>query len=310
MTMMIAATTLLMALVIQGPARDTRPPQTDETISVTKGARLVVENFAGEVVVKTWDRDSLRVQARHGGRAKVDIRQTPTIVTVRSESGGIGSVDYDISAPAWMTVRVTGSFNFITVEGTQGEVHAETTRGDVVIKGGTGTVTAKSIQGQVIVEGARGKVTAVSVNESIRIADSSGDIMAETNNGHITLTGIKSADVEVATINGNIVFEGPPADRGRYRFTTHNGNITVAVPEAANVTFIVRTYNGSFSSTLNLAGPPRSEVRQGRRNTYTLGTGSAEMEMETFGGFIRVRRPGEVPSRSDAGKQEVKEKLQ
>ena len=79
---------------------------------------------------------------------------------------------------------------------------------------------------------------------------------------------------------------------GRYAFTTHNGDITVAIPETSNVSFAVRTYQGRFSPALKVSGPPRSEVRQGRRTSYTLGNGSAEMELETFGGSIRLVAPG------------------
>jgi DUF4097 and DUF4098 domain-containing protein YvlB len=165
-------------------------------------------------------------------------------------------------------------------------------RGDIVIKGGSGTVVAKSIQGEISVEGARGRINVSSVNEGIRVSDASGDITAETTNGPISLTKITSANVDVTTINGNILFEGTVADKGRYRFTTHNGNITAGLPDNSNVTFVVRTYNGDFSSSLNVTGPPRGEARRGRRVSYTLGSGSAEMEMETFGGTIRLRRPG------------------
>lgn len=294
---MIAAAALIVAtFVAQAPAREARPPQTDQTINVTKGTRLVVDNFAGEVIVRTWDRDALRVQARHRESAKVSIDPAASVVTVRSRSGGVGSVDYEITAPSWMPMRISGTYNFVTVEGAQSEVFAETTRGDVIIKGGTGTISAKSIQGAVVVEGARGRVTANSVNEGIRISDTAGDITAETTNGDIRMTNVKSTNVEVTTVNGDIVYDGAPAERGRYRFATHNGNVVLYVPESANVAFTVRTYNGSFQSAINLSGPPRSEVRQGRRTTYTLGTGSAEMEIESFGGSIRIRRPGTAPS--------------
>lgn len=282
--MLVAAALTIPA--VQG--RQPRAPQTDQTVTVARGARLTVENFAGEVVVRAWDRDSLRVQARHSPSVKVEVRTTPAGVVVRADHQARGSVDYEISIPAWMPVRVGGTYNFITVEGSQSEVSAETTRGDVVIKGGTGTVTAKSIMGEVIVEGARGRVTANSVNQGIRITGASGDITAETTNGSISLSQITAQNVDVNTINGDIAFAGPAADRGRYRFTTHNGDITVAIPEASNVTFTVRNYQGSFSSTFKLNGPPRSEVRQGKRTVYTLGSGSAEMELETFGGSIRV----------------------
>lgn len=286
--------TLFLLTTLAAPAAQDRParePQTDQTVDVSRGARLTVDNYAGEVIIKAWDRDSLRVQARHGSRQKVSVRSTPAGVVV-SAAGTPSSVDYEISIPAWMPVKVSGTYVFISIEGAQSEVSAETTQGDVIVKGGTGTVTAKSILGEVVVEGVRGRVIASSVNEGVRVTGSSGDISAETSNGDIGLSQITSENVEVTTINGDIAFDGPPAARGRYRFVTHNGNITIGIPESSNVTFTVRTYQGRFTSTYDLSGPPRSEVRQGRRTTYTLGNGSAEMELESFGGTIRIGAPG------------------
>ena len=287
-------TSLLLVAALAAPAAQepsAGATRSDQTVEATRGARLVVENFAGEVVIKAWDRDSVRVQARHGSRRKVNVRSTPAAIVV-SADGTPSSVDYEISAPAWMPIKVAGTYVFISIDGAQSEVSAETTQGDVTVKGGAGTVTAKSIMGEVSVEGARGRITASSVNESVRVASSSGDIAAESSNGNITLSQITSENVDVSTINGNVTFDGPPAARGRYRFATHNGNISVGIPESSNVTFIVRTYQGRFTSTLSLTGPPRSEVRQGRRTTYTLGNGSAEMELESFGGAITIGTPG------------------
>ncbi len=118
------------------------------------------------------------------------------------------------------------------------------------------------------------------------------------------MTQAKSQNVEVNTINGDIEFDGTPADRGRYRFTTHNGDITIAAPESANVSYNVRTYQGSFSTSLTLNGPPRSEVRRGRRTTYISGNGSAEMEVESFGGSIRIVGPDGLKSKTRAKDKE------
>ena len=302
-------TALLLSLLVapvevaQGGPRS-RPPQTDQTVTVARGARLRVENFAGEVIIKTWDRDQLRVQAHHGARTKVDVRTLSNGVSVRSSTTGApGSVDYEITAPSWMPIVVDGTFNFVTVEGAQSEVSVETVRGDVIVRGGTGTIKAKSIEGEVVVDGARGRVTASSVNQGIKISNTSGDISAETHNGSIVLTKVTSANAEVATINGQIHYEGTVADKGRYRFTTHNGNVTVVIPDTSHVTFFVRTYQGQFSSQLEMTGPPREEAKRGKRLAYTLGGGTAEMEIESFGGSIRVRRPGgTVPPAKDKNK--------
>lgn len=303
-------TSLLLLATLIAPAQDrpARAPETDQSVQVTRGARLVVENFAGDVTIRGWERDTLRVQARHGSRTKIDIRNTAAGVTIRAEQNAPNSVDYEISAPAWMPVRVSGTYNFISIEGMQGEIVAETTQGDVSVNGGSGTIRAASIMGHVTVDSARGRVTASSVNDGVRVANSSGDISVESSNGHIELSQITSGNVEANTINGHIQFEGPLADGGRYRLTTHNGGITVAVPGNSNATFTVRTYQGRFSSPLKLNGPPAAEARRGRRTTYTLGNGSAEMELESFGGSIVIGPPGSLKgSTRDKSKDKLKD---
>jgi DUF4097 and DUF4098 domain-containing protein YvlB len=288
-------TGLLVALTLaqaQAPAGHQEAPKTDETVAVQRGARLTINNFAGEVVVHTWDKDSVHVVARHQSRTQVNIRPNPAGLSIQATGtrGPQGSVDYDITAPAWMPVRVEGTYNFVTMEGVQGEVYANTVRGDIVIKGGTGIITAKSVEGEVQVDGARGKVNVSSVNEKIRITDTSGDIIAESINGAITMTGIDSKSVEASTVNGTITYEGKLADGGRYNFSAHNGDLLLGVPDTANATFTIRTYQGGFSTDLPLPNVNRADIQRGRRVVATLGSGSADVYLETFGGAIRLRR--------------------
>jgi DUF4097 and DUF4098 domain-containing protein YvlB len=287
--------------------REARAPQTDRTVPVTKGARLSVANDTGEVVIKTWDRDTLHVRAVHSERVTIDIQTNANIVTVRSRaSGPRSSVDYEITAPAWLPVRVSGQFVYIGIEGAQNEVSAETVRGDIVIKGGTGTVSAKSIHGEIIVEDAKGRINANTVNEGIRITGASGEIIAETTNGDIVLSKVDARLLDVATVNGDVRFEGALAPAAKYRIGTHNGDITMIVPETTGATFTVRAYNGEFQS--NLPTKPVGEVRRGRRVIYTLGNGGADVELESFGGTIRLRRPGTTgPAR---GKDREKDREQ
>jgi hypothetical protein len=96
--------------------------------------------------------------------------------------------------------------------------------------------------------------------------------------------------VDASTVNGNIVFEGKLADGGHYSFGTHNGDLSLGVPENANATFTIRTYQGTFNTDLPLGGVNRADLERGRRVTTTLGNGSADVSLESFGGTIRVRR--------------------
>jgi DUF4097 and DUF4098 domain-containing protein YvlB len=260
--------------------------------------RLGISNYAGEIVIRIWDKDAVRVQAVHGPRATIDVQTAASRVEITSRNAGASrSIDFEINAPAWMPIKVTGQYAFVSIEGAQSEVSAETVQGDIVIKGGSGQVTAKSISGEVIVEGARGRINVGSVNEAIRISGTAGDVIAETTNGDITLDKMDAKTLEVASVNGDVRYEGAVSDGGRYKATTHNGDIAMIIPENSNATFTIRTYNGDFSS--NLSGIKRAgEGRRGQRQTYVLGSGSAEVELESFSGEIRVRRPGPTPAKN------------
>ena len=132
------------------------------------------------------------------------------------------------------------------------------------------------------------------MNEGIRISGTSGEVTAESTNGDIILDKVDAKSLDVSTVNGDVRYEGSVSPGGQYRLSTHNGDITMILPETTNATFTVRTYNGEFHS--NMATKIVGEVRRGRRATYTLGNGGAEVELESFGGSIRLRRPGTVPA--------------
>jgi Putative adhesin len=299
-----AAIALVTCVATSASAQERQPrtPQTDRNVPVTRGNRLIINNMAGEIVIKTWDRDSLRVQARHSARVTIDVATESNVVTIRSRgAGGPPTVDYEITAPVWLPVKASGQHAYIGIEGAQNEVSAETVSGDVVIKGGSGFVTAKSIQGEVIVEDAKGRINVSSVNEGITISGSVGEIVADSTNGDITMNKVDAKSVDASTVNGNIRYEGTLSNDGQFKFATHNGNVTLIIPETANATFTVRTYNGEFSS--NLQTKVVGEVRRGRRATYIMGNGSAEVEVESFSGSVRLRKPGTVaPPKRDRDK--------
>ena len=269
--------------------------ETERTVTVSRGGRLSLENVAGRVNVDTWDSDTVRVRARHSPRARVDIQERSDGVSIDA-SGQIGPgnpVDYDITAPRWMALKIEGNYGDVSIDGTAGEVSVETVQGNVTIHGGTGFVKAESVQGRVVVAGADGQIKLSSVNEGIQVENSRGDLAVETTNGGIVLTRVQSRSVDAETVNGDIQYEGSVEDGGQYSFTTHNGDITVGLPETSNVAVTVRTYNGSFRSDVAVKGS--SAIGRGRRVTFTLGSGAAQMELESFGGTIHLRRAGTRP---------------
>jgi DUF4097 and DUF4098 domain-containing protein YvlB len=189
-----------------------------------------------------------------------------------------------------MALTLAGVYTDIKVSGADNEVTAETVQGEITVLGGSGNVSLKSIQGAVTLEKARGRIELSTVNEEIKATGISGDLTAETVNGDIQLIQIESANVEANTVNGDVIYDGTIKDGGRYRFATHDGSLRVSVPEKANVSVAVSTFNGDF----NACFPVQLRAKTKHRFSFTIGSGSARLELESFNGDIKLCRPGAV----------------
>lgn len=270
--------------------------RTDTTVTVQPNARVRVQNFAGSVTVRSWERNAVRVVASESRRNEVRVRGGDASVTIStlSRTGVPGPTDYEITVPVRASLDIGGTYTDISVDGVRGSVSASTVQGDVSLRGGDGVISLKSVEGTVTLQDATGRVEMNGVNKGLVLHNVNGDIAAETVNGSILLDDIESSDVEAVTVNGRVTFDGTIRDRGRYRFASHNGNITVSVPEGANATVDAVTYQGSFTSRFSLpSGAMDGSAARHRRINFALGTGTARIELESFQGVMTLARPGD-----------------
>lgn len=268
-------------------------PRTDQTVDVVKGTRLLLTNNAGEVIVRTWDRSAVRVQANHSAREQIDIQTAESALRIRgrAQRGAGGLVDYRITVPTWMPVSLTGSYLEADVAGTSAEVTVETVGGNVKVSGGSGAVSLRSVEGTITVEKTTGRVQANAVNEDIRLSNTQGEVAAESINGNVVIDNAQTSSLDVSTVNGDVTFNGSVRDNGVYRLTTHGGDIRAGLGGAANVIVFVRTFQGDFSADFPIQLPEgQSSSRGSKRFNFTLGAGSGRIELQSFNGDIHLAR--------------------
>jgi hypothetical protein len=163
--------------------------------------------------------------------------------------------------------------------------------GNIRVVGGSGNVNLRSVEGIITVDKAAGKVQATTINEGIRLTNVSGDVSAETTNGDVVIENAQTTSMDVSTVNGDITFNGTMRDGGAYRLTTHGGDLRVGLGGAPNATVFVRTFQGDFTADFPIQLPEGQSAREGsKRFNFTLGSGSARIELQSFNGDIIVAR--------------------
>ena len=262
--------------------------QVDTLVTVRPGIELQVANFAGEVKVTAWDRNAVRIQADAPGKDLLLLKREDGVLLVKaySKKAAQHSMDLEFTVPVWMDLDISGIHTDVGVAGTKGKIRVETVHGDIVVSGG------------------RGQIVLNAVNQDIRLTDASGTVVSETVNGDLVLQRITSDSVDVSTVNGEIYYEGTIRDRGVYRLTSHNGDISFAIPKGANAVVSVSTFAGEFASEFPVT---LTETKPGRRFCFTMGTGSAKVELESFQGTIAIFRPGSRPPAHDGDQEEEDE---
>jgi DUF4097 and DUF4098 domain-containing protein YvlB len=270
-------------------------PQADTTFAVERSQRLEVNAHAGKIVVRAWSRNAVRVRAelRAGARLAVDASSAAVNVHTHDDRGE--PADYDITVPAWMGISLHGVNTTMTVDGVLAPIRAETVNGDISVKGGDGLVSLNTVEGSVTLEGAKGRIDVESVNADVTVRNAEGEIQAETVNGGVTLAGMRSESVEASSVNGDMLYDGTIRPGGRYRLITHNGDVTITIAPATDARVSVSTFQGDFESDF----PVTMTERRGKRFDFTLGRGSAAIDLESFQGTVRLVRPGPRAKPSD-----------
>jgi DUF4097 and DUF4098 domain-containing protein YvlB len=189
-----------------------------------------------------------------------------------------------------MDVDIRGTFISADIDGTQGEVRVFTTQGDIDVRGGSGYINLETVNGRVNVESAIGNIDVQSTNGRVSVTDASGDISATTVNGGITLQGIESSDVRAETTSGGVYYDGTIMDGGRYSLSTHSGDVVVAMQDGVNATFGVSTFSGNLDTAFPVT--VTGTRARGRPFSFTLGDGSARVELQSFSGDIELTRRG------------------
>ncbi len=224
-----------------------------ESFAVGDAPMLIVDNFAGDVVVRAGESGTVRVVATKRAAREKDLDRID--VEMRERDGGLEIITDPPSG--WKSVSVDLE---ITVPASA-HVDLHTGAGDVIVRDLEGDVRADSNSGDVDVR------------------DTSGEIDAHTNAGHIDVRRAIGS-VHLDTSAGNIKYQGTP--QGDCRFETSAGSIKLILPANVNVRLDLDATVGDIDVDMSVEGTVSSRKVKG-----TIGSGDGgEIRAHTSAGNI------------------------
>lgn len=263
----------------------------DTTLAVAQDGRLEIHNLIeGSVVIGTWDRSEVRVETRSERPDAVEIRGDGTSVTIRvrpERSRGVSETDFEITVPRGLSLEIQGVTTDVTAENVGGNVKVNSVEGEIRVKGGRGNVSLQTVDGDVQLEDAEGNLAVQSVEGDVTLRGVSGVVSAQAVDGDVTLDGVTSDNVQVSSVDGDILYRGTVRDDGRYTISTHDGDLTVYVPGGANARVSVATFSGDLEADFPVT--VEGEVGQ-KRFSFTLGSGKALVDLSTFDGTVYLKK--------------------
>ena len=278
----------------------------EEVFSLAGDGDVYLKNISGDIVVKSWDRDEIKIIARKvaGSRKEldkitIDIDRKDSsieIITRHEKSSRLfpfslfspsnASVHYEMNIPGKARLSVKSISGRAEVYEIGGYLDIETTSGDIKVATALDGARCKSVSGSIHLEGITGDADLVAASGEISIERIKGSINAKTVSGDIELDSFSSAkEIDAKSVSGSIKSRGKLNPEGIYGFNTVSGGIKISIPSDSEFELKTETTSGSIESDfeISVSGKINRNNLQG-----VVGKGGARISISSVSGGIQI----------------------
>ena len=264
----------------------------EKTWSVSADARISVDNTAGEIVVRAWDRDEVHLIADLGDSVKnLDIKESASGLQIHVENRNARNTDASdllLKVPAAALLDITGVSADIEISGLENaSVKASSVSGDVDVRANSESVSLESVSGDVIFSGKTTRISAESVSGDIELTGVSGIVDANTVSGDIEMRAGPLELGKFETVSGDIKLTTGLSDNGKLGAQSMSGDISAKLPANLSGSFKAQSFSGRISSDFGTVS--KASHGPGSHLKFVAGKGGAEIKVESFSGNIRLQ---------------------
>jgi hypothetical protein len=245
---------IALSLALAGPARaDAEVEVSVADVPVPSGEQMTVEHRLGNLNMRGWDRENVRITARKQAptrneierlKVNVDLKDGHIQIRTGARMGGefrplpmnAARIDLTIDAPRKMVVKATTWSGDLEADGFRAGADVKSMSGEVRIRDVRGPLKTHALRGKQRLESISGNVEADAVAGDVELDSIEGELLeASVVEGHIRTRRISSPTVKLFVGTGGLLWEGTLTRRGRYVFSIEQGDVRMVLPQTTLV---------------------------------------------------------------------------
>ena len=242
----------------------------ERIIKIKEGGHLSLKNTNGEIKVKSWEENKIKIMSTKKGRGFTsgDAREKANQVKIEINEKN-NEVYIDTIYPRRSSAQV--SLSYLLYVPQKINLDLKNLNGMILVENIVGEVNAKTYNGRGILRNIKGNITLSSLN------------------GGLELIKLVSDKIDAHTLQGGIKADICVVKNGKYHLKTLNGLIDVKIPFDSSTRIFAKTLNGHINYNL-----PLIKVKSSRRNLEgILKADEASLNLDTLIGSIHIEGYGE-----------------
>ncbi len=283
---------LVIALLALAPLSVLAGQSVDQRWDIDAKASISIENIAGEIVIRGWDKKEAHLTGELGKSVEeLEIKASKSslqISVINRHERNIDSTDLKLMVPFGASLDISAVSADIDVTGLDNDkLTASSVSGDVEVEATSKRVSIESVSGDVEFSGQTGRISAESVSGDLDLSGISGDIAATTVSGDMELQAGMIESGKFETVLGDITVTGEISGNGRLRAESMSGDVVINLPADQSGLFKAQSFSGriytDFGSVSHAKHGPGSHLK------HVVGSGGSEVRVESFSGNIRIK---------------------
>jgi DUF4097 and DUF4098 domain-containing protein YvlB len=286
---------LALALVWVLPAVAGSP--IDETRQVDKDATISIENLAGEVIVKGWNRSEVQITGTlddkaeelkiTGGGDRLDIEvKYPDRVKNIDEGTRL-----EVMIPSGCDLEISVVSADIQVDAVRGDVEIESVSGEVMLRGEPADLEVETVSGNLDIDVVTDTADVACVSGDIEIKGVRKELECAVVSGNITVDAGKQMEaLECETVSGDVTVRGTLPRKAEWSLAAHSGDILLELSGEVDAEFSIESFSGEIHDAFGHQAHRTSKYAPGSELEFTEGDGSATVEIEVFSGDVKIKQ--------------------